>query len=229
MLPVVSPVLPLLAILAACVTLPAAAGPWAREEGSIFVSTSREVINDPNGTGRYAERSTTSLYGEYGLTERTTLVFDVVTATDDQTTLVFLRRTLTGSDDRRQLAFSLGAGQRVTRTARETVLAMGFHAGRGFSTRMGDGWAAFDLQYRERASGEEVVKGDITIGLRPSQDWMIFGQFQADDYPGAPTTMRLQASAVRRLTERLRIEASVIAGVHNSDVTGLKIGLWSEF
>ena len=48
-----------------------------------------------------SERSTSSVYGEYGLSDRTTLVLDAVRATDDRTLLVLLRRTLTENNGRK--------------------------------------------------------------------------------------------------------------------------------
>ena len=230
-MPLRCPIVPAFA-LTCLILLPgtgATAGPWPREEGGGFLSISREVIDDPNGTGRYRERSTSSVYGEYGLSDRTTLVLDAVRATDDRTLLVLLRRMLTENSDRRQVAVSFGGGQRITSSERKTVTAVGLHLGHGLKTRFGPGWTSIDTQYRRRSNGEEVVKSDVTLGVRPSDNWLVFGQFQADNYPGADTSMRLQASVVRRMNKRFRVEASVITGLHNSDVAGFKLGLWSEF
>lgn len=208
----------------------AAAGPWPRGEGKVFLSVGYEGQVDLDQLPLVAITQGGTLYAEYGVGTRTTLGLDVFTDFQvGHSAILFLRRTVTAGHRTNQFAVSLGAGRRSDRTGRQSLVSVGASWGRGFSSRWSEGWATIETQAQYWDRGELALKLDATLGLKPSADWMLIGQAQFADYPGADTTARIQASVVRHLGKRLSIEMGVVAGVMNDKRAGLTVKLWSAF
>ncbi len=206
----------------------ALAGPWPREAGQVFLSFSAETTVDREEPLVLPEYDAT-LYAEAGLGNRFTLGADLYQGPNSHTYLVFLERTLTPGDARNQFAVRLGGGTGEYGAGATTLGLAGLAWGRGFETRWGNGWAVLDAQLRLRSTGGEEVKVDATLGLAPHEDWLVIGQLQAADFPDSPESLRVQATAVRRLSDRFSLEGGVVYGLANSSRAGLKLGLWTEF
>lgn len=221
------PLAALIVLLSAC---PSAAGPWPRGEGNVFVSVRYEGRIDLDRLPLYTLHHGGSVYAEYGLSPRTTIGLDVYSDFDrTHASILFVRRTLTRGDAAHQFAVTLGLGTRADAAGEQGLVLAGASWGRGFASRWGDGWMQTDAQARLWESGDSAVKLDTALGLRPWTDWMLIGQLQMADYPGSDTTARLQATVVRRISDRFSIEAGVLLGVLNDDLVGLTVGLWSEY
>lgn len=214
--------------LALITAVPSEAGPWPREAGSVFLSFAVEGRMDRRNPVAPAVYNVHA-YGEAGLGRKLTLGADLYAGDDTGTATLFLRRTVTPPEARHQIAFSLGVGQRRDAAGTDTLARLGASWGIGFETRWGSGWATVEAQYRSGSSGDAEMKLDGTFGLRPAEGWMAIGQLQAARFADADPTLRLQATVVRRLGERLSLEGGVVHGLVNDDRTGLRLGLWSEF
>ena len=204
------------------------AGPWARGEGEIFVSTGLEHVWLPGPGGEDLHFTHATIYGEYGLGDRLTLVLDAHEGEETQTRLVLGRYTLTHSDVPHQFALSVGVGVESRPDDTEDLVVLGAHIGRGGSSRLGNIWTAIDMQYRWREFANDTWKLDATLGVTPSERWLYYGQFQGDG-SNTEETIRLQTSAVRTLNARFKLEVGAIAGLQNTDELGVTLGLWSEF
>ncbi len=223
-----SPALLVFAYLAGGLPSPVSAGPWARGDDQVFVSTGIELVWSEDQNGVLTPQESATLYAEYGVGDRLTLVLDVNEGEETSTRIVTGRYTLTESSAPNQFAVSLGFGQeeRPGRDARLSIL--GAHIGRGGAGRLGPYWTAIDAQYRWRDIGNDSWKVDTTIGVKTNERWLFYGQVQADG-SNSETTIRFQTSAVRTLNKRLKLEAGVISGLENSEDLGITISLWSEF
>ncbi len=203
------------------------AGPWPREAGAVFLSFSgtatvdRDTLADP-------PRYDGALYGEIGLGHRFTLGLDLHADGTTGTGLVFLRRTLTRADARHQVALSFGGGLRHRDGTAELLWMAGGSWGMGFDTRWGAGWATVEGQVRGIDTGTGV-KLDATLGLRPSEAWLGYLQLQHASAPDSDETLDLELSIVRRLNDRLSLQAGAVYGLRNSRKAGIRLGLWTEF
>ena len=210
--------------LSCAIALPAAAGPWARGEGEVFVSVVPEWSVDSAGR----RDSSVSTFAEYGLGGRLTVGLDLYTSRGGSAGFVFLRRTMTGPARTWQAAITGGIGHRRTSGGSAGLLVAGLSAGRSFETPLGWGWADLALQGRY-FDGSTALKLDTTVGITPRENWRVFGQLQLSDYPGAPGAARLQISSVHRLSERLSVELGATHGLIEDNRSGFRLGLWSEF
>ena len=209
-------------------TAPTAADPWPRARGDVFLSFSLETtvdLTDPF----LRTASETTLYGEIGLGGGRTLGTDLFRSETDHAYFFYLQQTLTPPDARHQLAFRAGFGNGANPAETFSLLLAGASWGTGFDTRWGSGWAVLDGQIRQRSTGGEERKLDLTLGLAPDENWLGYVQVQGSDYPRADTSLRLQASVARRISRTFTLETGVIYGLHNDTRAGLKLGLWSEF
>ncbi len=208
-------------------TKPAFAGPWPREEGKVFLSFSYELTTDLDGYAFTEVDHAAAIYGEYGLAPKLTFGIDLFRdlSTPEQTSIVFLRRTLTPSDATHQFALSFGLGDQDN----TTLTVLGASWGRGIATRFGSGWMTVDAQARLRSSDGSLGKIDATLGLSPTDDWKLIGQLQLGTASGTNPTARLQTTAVRRISPSLNFEFGVLYGLHNDSAAGVKSGLWIDF
>lgn len=218
--------------------LAAAAGPWPRAAGERFVSlsvagqTGSAWFEQGFGRGRWlvAEAQATRA-GEWALALR-------------------LHRALPdaalGRGGTWRLAWSLGLSvampaadvaidlppvwwpgrTEVTVTLRPVVAAQaGFSLGRGLGGRW-PGWLALDL-VAEAGPQRKRLKADATLGLAPSDRWLLLMQAHARIGTGPPA-LALAPSVVWQARRGLRLQA----GLHH-DLRGRKatarLATWVEF
>lgn len=187
---------PCLTLLALCLLPgPAAAGPWPREAGQIYVLTSHQGGGD----------GWSGLYAEYGGPRNLTFGLDLgghvvglaelrrVGFTDrdvDGRVRAFVRVPVPlpgGQDDSWRApwlaAIELSIGRDFEEDG-ETIdrFGVGMSVGRGFSTRFGDGWTTVDLATSFASEGDTRSSFGLVVGLKPRErlavEFAIFGEYE---------------------------------------------------
>lgn len=132
----------ILAALLTLLSLPANAGPWLREKGSVFTSVSvATTYNLDMGNQTYLE---------YGATDKTTLIVDVgilrprLDPNGGYATLSF-RRALSAPDATSKWAYELGLGAGWIGSETVPLLRAALTWGRGMQWGDKSGWATVDL------------------------------------------------------------------------------------
>lgn len=213
--------------LAALLALPtpAAAGAWLKERGAKYFAFSVDGASPDVWTG---------VYGEWGLTESTTIGLAAGRNRGSDRVLVFTRRAVperiaTPLTDRigGRLAYEVGGGQVDGAPAGSASLSWG----RPLSTRWGDGWANVDLtaivvsapEALDPYAYEVERKVDAVIGIRRGENatWQIAAFGWSD---GADSTLAIVPSYARDLGL-----AEVRVGVRLGSETGLSFGLSRGF
>lgn len=230
------------ALLLALAGLPAdaAAGAWPREDGRSFLSFGIEA-------GDAADGPYVSLYGERGLPRRWTAVLDAGGRPDggDATAALSLRLPVDNGTGRDRFALSFGGGIAVEdgRTLADVpglgqarpFARVGAHWGRGFASAWGDGWAGLDALADVSipvVDGDDTAtawKLDATLGLRPTDRLATILQVQAGQPFAGDSYLRLQGTVVRRLGDRLNVEAGAVVGLAGDDTRAARLGVWVEF
>lgn len=217
------------AILIAAAT-PAAAGPWARGEGKTFLSFAYEMTVDPGDP--FMELNHEILfYGERGLTPRLTFVLDGANdiTGDERTLIAALNRSLAAPDAVHQFAVLAGVGSTRDAAGGEAFPVLGASWGRGFETRWGGGWTVIEAQHRAAGADRALTKLDLTLGIRPSDRSLLYGQLRLADAAASDPTARLTATMVLEVSKTLKAELGLLYGLANDDMVGLRSGLWLEF
>lgn len=225
---------------------PARAGPWAREQGDIFLSfslssaSSREQI----AAGVLDPETYLSAYGEIGLGRRLTLGFDLGGDEDSSLNTVFLRRTFTQPNRPLQIAADLGFGRRETEGALgdevTDLYRLGFSIGRGFGPASMDwmpflqpsgGWVSLDLSYLHLAeTGEAIRQGEATLGLNINANFAGLLQLKAERFPIGDPIVTLTPSVLYRIRGGpMTVQVGTRLGLSGSEEVGLQLGLWREF
>lgn len=227
-------------VVLALLPVPAAAGAWPREDGRTFLSFGIEQ-------GDSADGPFVSLYGERGLPRRWTAVLDAGMRPDggDATAALTLRLPLDDGSGRDRFALSFGGGVAVEDgrmladvpglgQARPFARA-GAHWGRGLDTPWGPGWAGVDaladlsIPVVEGDDTASAWKLDATVGLSPTDRLTTILQVQTGRPFAGDAYVRLQATVVRRLGDRLNVEAGTVIGLSGDDTRAAKLGVWIEF
>ncbi len=213
----------------------ASAGAWARGDGEVFVSTKHVATTERAaiearlaGAQELSFQGYSTIYAEFGLSDRLTVGFDYGIANDLDfwTGLIFVRRTF-DTGGRNVWAIELAGGPRgLFETEIEGVVRPSLQWGRGTDW----GWLAVE-GYAEflSDSNDMAYKLDATAGWRQDDRTSWIAQVQAADYPGIDPTVRLAPSYVRRLGDRMSVELGVVADVAGRDQVGLSLGTWLEF
>lgn len=230
----------LLCVLAA-LPIAAQSSPWPRDPGGAFISLSAEQDRDDN---RY-----TGLYAEYGLSPRYTLGVEIgYTNVGETSGLIWLQRTLDKGEGPNRFSASIGLGA-VERDGRLfPVGQIGAGWGRGFETPIGGGWitvegrvkiaGGMDLVVLTQAltptedsylTPETVAKGEMTFGLRPTDNLMVINQLRLERRPDEAFSAKLASSVVHDLIGPVKMELGVILPMTGAGEQAVKIGSWLEF
>lgn len=239
-----------LVLLTVLIGGPAAAGPWPREVKGVFLSLAAERDRDGNS---YA-----GLYGEYGLTPRSTLGIEGGRSNAGETgALMWMQRALGRTDRPDRWTVSLGAGA-ITRNG--TVAPVGLVAaawGRGLDAvpvlrRIpGGGWLAVEARLkvtgalRDEAevralaaagatglaylTAETEAKAALTLGWRATSAMMLVNQLRVEDRKDTGFASAFAISVVRDLAGPAKVEVGVIAPLSGPGETAVKLGTWLEF
>jgi hypothetical protein len=241
---------------------PAAAGPWTRDKATAQFILKYEMMRaergfDPDGNSQalLAERRDTSLslYGEYGLTDRLTLVFksDWQSGSDafvdyegrgpleiglawqvyrDPANAVALQVSYAAGGEGRNAGY---AAPGVGTADWEVRLS----AGRSVTPAkpvLGLQSVFVDVQgaRRFRQGLEDETRVDVTLGGRFGRDWMVLGQLyggQVDN--GGPRWLSAETSVVRDLGDwSLQLGwRTALDGRETPQSRGWVVGVWRRF
>lgn len=224
-------------VLALALPVVAQAGAWPRPKGETFLSFGQQLSTGATTLFGAATdiRSWSSVYAEYGLTDRLTVGLDAGLGQGQderiEAVLAFARLPVWSPGEHR-VAVDFGLGTVAeTDAVRQTRLRLGLAWGRGFAEgRWGGGWLGMEssAELREPA-GEVAVKADFTAGWKPNDRWMVIGQVQTGYYPAAGGIVRLAPSVVRRLSARSHLQLGVTAEVVGERALGLSGAVWLSF
>ncbi|VAV92967.1 hypothetical protein MNBD_ALPHA07-193 [hydrothermal vent metagenome] len=203
---------------------PAQAGPWPREKGHVFLSVGG-VSEVDETTGTIATFST--LYGEYGLTEKITLGLDLGSdGRRSSKAMAFLRMPLTRASKKTKLAAEMGLGF----ANGEKAIRPGLSIGRGFTLGKRNGWMTADSRAVIFKDFNDILfESDLTIGLSATKRLKVIMQVQTGIPAHDTSYVRLAPSIVFERKPGRHTEFGVTAGIKGVSGLGLKIGSWFEF
>ena len=224
----------------------AQAGPWAREQGDVFLSFSLSSASsrDQIAAGALDPENYLSAYAEVGLGRRLTLGFDLGGDDDSSLNTIFLRRTFTPPNRPLQIAADLGFGRRETEGGLgeevTDVYRLGFSIGRGVGPAALDwhpflqpsgGWMSLDTSYLHLAeTGDALVEAEGTLGLNITGNFAGLLQLQAEQFPIGDTVVTLTPSVLYRIRGGpMSAQVGTRIGLAGSEEVGLQLGLWREF
>jgi hypothetical protein len=226
---------PLAAALAA-IAAEAGAGAWPRAPGEAFLSLRADFAESTTG-----KPVSTSLYGEYGLTPRVTLVGQLSNA--DTPWAVgrassSLRFALSPLDAVQRFAVSIGvsAPPEIDGMMTDTQIELGLAWGRGFESPWGGGWATATVKFlftpEILATGPRITGPDTDayalIGLRPREGWMAMlsgGRYEDEE----GVIWKISPSAGYELRDRLWLVPNVTREFGESERTTLGLSVWFTF
>jgi hypothetical protein len=76
---------------------------------------------------------------------------------------------------------------------------------------------------------DPAVKLDATVGLNVTDRLAVILQGRAGDYPDIEPYFRIAPSAVVRVTDWLRVQGELEAGVYNDTGLSAAVALWVDF
>ena len=214
------------------------AGAWPRDKGEVFLSFTNEISAAPQT--RYA--TGTSLYAEYGLTDRLTVGFDGTlgaTGTPSEGYL-FLRTPLGKADRPARLAVGFGLGVKSIpnpwgTTTNQKLAKIGASWGRGLQR----GWLAVDMSVAWVLDSSITVPGqsgttykaDFTWGMKPSERVMLIWQLQTGKVPDASAYAKFSPSLIWQMRRQkgTHIEIGFVYGLTGDNSQNLKLGFWKRF
>ncbi len=203
---------------------PAQAGPWPREKGHVFLSVGGvSEIDETTGT----ISTFTTLYGEYGLTEKLTFGLDLGSdGRRSSKAMAFLRMPLTDAAKTIKLAAEMGLGVENG----EKALRPGLSVGRGYTFGNRNGWMTADSRIVLFSSfNDSIFESDLTIGLSATKRLKVIMQAQTGIPANDTSYVRLAPSIVFERKPGRHTEFGVTAGILGVSGLGLKIGSWFEF
>jgi hypothetical protein len=234
-----------LATTLATATGPAAAGPWPRGTGEVFLSFGLEARDSRVSlmtTGSLTPETHLSLYGEYGLSPRLTFGLDLNRGERSDFAQAFLRYTLTRPEAGWQVAVDLGAAQQgADGMADRRYARLGLSLGRGLQPGGGrhwamplahdGGWATLDaVGLMDIADTERLVwQVEGTVGLRLQNGWRAALAIKAEEWSGADFLLTAAPSVMIDLGPRNTVQIGARVGLDGSDDIGLRLNLWHEF
>ncbi|AHM02918.1 hypothetical protein roselon_00477 [Roseibacterium elongatum DSM 19469] len=226
-----------------CLSAPGLAGPWAREDGDLFLSfsISGEETQTDLVLGEVVPDRHASIYAEYGLGHRLTAGLDLGWGETAQMAAAYLRRTLTAPDSRWQVALDAGiAGRWQDGADPVPLLRLGAALGYGFGGwQIGadwlplghqGGWMTLDATtLTDPETGDTIWQGEATIGLHMADRLRIALALKAEDWPEADLTVSARPSVIYSFTDRTAVQLGAHMAVQGSDAVGLSFSLWQEF
>lgn len=222
-------------------TLPAHAGPWAREAGAVFLSFSLQAEESVEALvlGPVDPAHGAGLYGEVGLGHGLTGVLDISAAESAALAGLRLRYSFAAPDARWQWAVEAGAAAR--RVAGEEVRALaqlgtsvgvGFDAWRPGAGVLGHdgGWAVLEAAlHTDPARAETGWHVEGTLGLHLGENWRTALALKAEAGPDGATVVTARPSILHALGPGTVLQLGLQAGLVNSETAGLTLGIWREF
>jgi hypothetical protein len=199
----------------------AAAGPWLRAEGDVFLAFGAEISEDSD-TDPYF-----TAYGEWGAGRKLTLVLDLGGDENDLSKAVlFARFPITGDGSTWRVAGELGGGDYEA----NTVIRPGLSIGRGITLRSTPGWFTIDAYgYADTDGWDAEWNTDVTFGLSTTEKSKVIVQLQSSYDEDDLNSLKLAQSYVYEFAPGQHVELGLLAELHSGDDVALKLGLWSSF
>lgn len=200
----------------------AEAGAWPRQKGALFVSTANYGPIPTVGV----QGTFTSVYLEYGLTDKITVGLDLGRGVSGKSkTVVFGRIPIGPTDGKWRFAAELGIGK----IAGEQVIRPGLSIGRSVDWADG-GWLSLDLTSEVQQTGARLdIKGDFTFGLRLSPRLTAMVQIQGGLPHKEPDFLRIVPSILFDMRRKEKLEFGLSHDFMNPGVPGIKVGYWKDF
>lgn len=228
-----------LAVLMVAWVAPVEAGPWAREDGAVFLSVTfgagdlRTAMTAMTaGTaGTFDAEPTVSAYGELGLGQGLTAGFDLDWGEAARMGGAFLRYTVTDPGAAVQVAVDGGLALRsVDGRPTEPLLRLGGAVGRGFGGPTDGGWVSLDGAAFVADDGSlSIWRAETTLGLHLGDRLDAILLLKAEDWPQSDPILTARPSLVYSLAEGTSLQGGLVAGLGCSDTLGVSLSLWREF
>ena len=226
------------------------AGPWPRGKGEIFLSFSEERDRDGNS---YA-----GLYGEYGVTPRNTLGFELGHSNAGETSaMIWWQRALDRGEGPDRITVSTGMGV-LERDGELVPLAqIGASWGRGWDALpllrdiRGGGWLAVDARLKVAAEMKDqqelselagknpsaldyrtpqvTAKIDATLGWNATSNMMVINQLRMENRDDIGFSGKLATTLVRDLYGPAKGELGVVLPLWGEGEPAVKLGVWFAF
>lgn len=189
--------------------LPAEAGPWPREKGSLFGTLSQDGAHY------------TSLYLDLGVTARTSLTLEAGRDEAQEKALLFLRHALP-LKGKTAAALEIGAGLEGT----QPLISAGFSIGRGVVFGKRSGWVTADTRGFWGLGGFERASLGLTLGQHHGSRVMSIAQLRSEA-SATGITAALATSLVWEFTPGFHTELG--AEIGTTGTSKAKLGIWFSF
>lgn len=213
----------LLAVLAA----PAPAGPWLREEGTVFLSFGQNLALSDGA--RLPVHYDPFLYAEWGVTERLTVTVNLFSgdAGHENTAELYVVTPLSLPEGWGVASLSLGGAVReIDGIGRQELVGGGVAWGLGLDR----GWIAVETRVMTRLDeARQEGKLDLTAGRHFNEDWSAMIQLQAGTGHAGDAYAKIAPTAIWHATDRFDMTLGVVQGLTGDKGTGLTLGGWLRF
>lgn len=189
--------------------LPAEAGPWPREKGSLFGTLSQDGAHY------------TSLYLDLGVTSRTSLTLEAGRDEAQEKALVFLRHALP-LKGKTAAALEIGAGLEGT----QPLISAGFSIGRGVVFGKRSGWITADARSFWGLGSFERASLGLSLGQHHGSRIMSIAQLRSEASPKG-ITAAFATSLVWEFTPGFHTELGAEIGA--TGTSKAKLGIWFSF
>lgn len=207
---------------------PGVAGAWPQTAGAYFVSATTRMSRPQNDLRAGQVATYTTLYVEYGVTDRLTMGVDLGRSVSGaEKAVVFLRYPLPSRWETVKLSAEIGIG----RIDDARVLRPGFSLGTSFPVRDDIyGWLSVEtIAEIDRRSGAVDYKLDATVGVTLPSERKFFVQVQSGAPHDRESFLRIEPTMVFPAGKDRHLEVGVTVGLRGDDQLGLKLGLWQKF
>ena len=210
-----------------CFAAPLAAGPWLREEGKTFLSTSI------SSTRTFETQSST--YLEFGLSKETTLGADLNLAANapsgqNGSGVLFFRRALGPAEGKNKFAYEIGIGANWGSYGTRPTLKTGLTWGRGMQMGAKGGWITVDGSLLwDIKTKDYLAKLDGTFGLNLGKAAKGILELNLGHSDGSTYATIVPSLVVRPPITDFQIQFGVEAPLKGTAANRIKIGLWREF
>ncbi len=210
-------------------TAPARAGAWPREPGGVFFSVRTDFERSRDGGDLSG-----SLYGEYDLSKRVTLVGQISNS-DEPWTLsrasTAVNIALGRLDAANRFAVSLGVSSPPSLMGAMTGVRLetAVHWGCGFESRWGGGWATATARVLfARDEARPITDLSALVGLRPADRWMTM--LSASRYADEDGVYwKVSPSYGYELRDELWIVPNLTQELSDDRSTSVGLSLWFSF
>lgn len=216
-----------LAMVLACMALPATASPWLRDRGAVFLSFGTNVLLSEGA--ELPVHHDPSAFVSWGATERMTLSFNIASgdAGREYTAEVFALRALPIPEGMGVGSYGLGLAHRhIEASGNASLVGVSLSWGKDFD----GGWLAVDSRLlMDIETTRTEGKLDLTLGRHFSDTWSAMLQLQTGQGHSGDIYAKIAPSAIYRVNDRLRLTGGLTQGLTGDKGTGLYLGSWFEF